>query len=241
MTNNLLEINITSSEQTGNVLFLILIAIALFAGLSYVVTGSLRSSGSEPVQKEIANVDASEVTNYAVSLRTAITRMKTVNNCLDTQISFEGPPFDGSDVNYVNPSAPVNFFCHVFHQSGGGAVRQTPPPGVNDGSDYVFTGRLPVGALGVAGDPELIMILPNAILNACISVNMRAGGNLTQNPPQDSGDAIFAGQFFQGNYTAGDIIENSGQSLNDEPVACFEGGNNPAPGTYHIYYTLLER
>jgi len=102
-------------RQRGNVLFLILIAVALFAALSYAVTRSSRG-GSGNVSEDKLNLAASNILNYGASIKTAIMRIKITGGCADEQISFETPVHW---YNYANPNAPLDKRCHVFHPSGG--------------------------------------------------------------------------------------------------------------------------
>ena len=61
-------------SERGNVLFLILIAVALFAALSYAVTQSSRSGGGD-AGKETNLVNSAQLTQYPAGIRTAIVRM----------------------------------------------------------------------------------------------------------------------------------------------------------------------
>lgn len=104
--------------QSGNVLFLILIAVVLFAALSYAITQSSRGSHSG-VSNEKLQLQASKILQYSTALENAIMRMQVYNGCTDAQISFEHSPFNGSDTTYDNPTSPSDFSCHVFHPNGG--------------------------------------------------------------------------------------------------------------------------
>lgn len=105
-------------SEHGNVLFLILIAVMLFAALSYAVTSSTRS-GSGSTERENERLNSSSMANYIVGLKSSVTRL-IAHGCQTSELSFERSPFDGSDTDYVNPSSPSDFSCHVFHPNGGG-------------------------------------------------------------------------------------------------------------------------
>lgn len=102
-------------KNEGNVLFLILIAVALFAALSYAVTQTSRS-GDGGIDKDKARLAASEIAQYASSIEQAITRLKVLNRCKDTEINFE----NGVDAGYANTGAPADDRCDVFSPAGGG-------------------------------------------------------------------------------------------------------------------------
>lgn len=122
-------------KQSGNVLFLILIAVALFAALSYAVTKSTSGSGTN-VSKEKASLSAGVNDNCTASVEMAIMRVKQINGCDTAQISYELP--GGGN---ANPSAPSSKKCHLFHPSGGGTV----PCGAHATVSSVPTGTITLG------------------------------------------------------------------------------------------------
>lgn len=111
---------ITRNEQ-GNALFLILIAVALFAALSYAVTQSGRGGGG--VDREQALISASQITQYGAGLRTTVTRM-VITGSGATELEFDS---DGTD--------SAN---EVFHADGGGAVDQAPPTSAGTATSYSY-------------------------------------------------------------------------------------------------------
>lgn len=96
-----------SKAQSGNALFIILIAVALFATLSYAVTSSSRSG--DGVDEELATLDQAELENYQANIDLAVKRL-IFAKC-------------GSNIDYTPPSEQLagDKSCHVFHVQGGGA------------------------------------------------------------------------------------------------------------------------
>lgn len=112
------------SKQSGNVLFMILIAVVLFAALSYAVTNGTRT-GASNAQTEKEQIERAVGHSCETQLNTALTRLRTFNGCTTEQISYELP--DGSN---SNPNAPSDKSCHIFHVNGAGAspcsMNETP-------------------------------------------------------------------------------------------------------------------
>ncbi|MGM0423221.1 MAG: hypothetical protein ACQEQL_09025, partial [Pseudomonadota bacterium] len=103
------------SSQKGNALFLILIAVALFAALSYAVTQSGRDAAGIEEEQELLDAGVAQQCEGAVNH--AIKRVKTLNGCQPDQISYE---IEGG-IN-VNDDAPADESCHLFRENGGGAT-----------------------------------------------------------------------------------------------------------------------
>ena len=115
----------------GNVLFLILIAVAMFAALAYAVTQST-GGGVVDISSEKSEMDVAKIENYEAAVNAALWRLKLANGCLDEEVSYETPAGD-----YENPLSPVDYRCHVFRPEGGGVP---------------YTGFVPAGA--VDNDPD---------------------------------------------------------------------------------------
>lgn len=99
----------------GNVLFLILIAVALFAGLGYAVTTSLNTAPAK-VEDEKQKLDQAVLNNCEAAINLALLRLRNMGDCSDDEINYEMP--DGSN---ANPNAPADDHCNVFHPAYGGA------------------------------------------------------------------------------------------------------------------------
>ena len=119
------------ARQSGNVLFLILIAVALFAALSYVVVQSSRS-GSGAIASEKDRLAASEIFNYVTAVQSGLLRLQ-LSGCKENQISFSNPVDDAAAIaeswakNYMNPNAPADHSCDIFHPNGANVIRKNVP------------------------------------------------------------------------------------------------------------------
>ena len=100
-------------SESGNVLFLILIAVALFAALSYAVTQSTRSGGGS-ADREQAILSGASMTQYPAALRTSLIRM-ILSGTAATELEFNPPSGFGALTTTAQG---------VFHPTGGGAVYQ---------------------------------------------------------------------------------------------------------------------
>lgn len=242
------------NKNAGNVLFLILIAVALFAALSYAVTQSSRSSG-DGVTKDKARLVASEIIQYATRVEQAVSRMRVIGRCTDTQINFNNAVV----LTYNNTTAPSDGRCDVFGMNGGTLIFQGPPKNATtNGNNWVFNGANTVSNVGTGAQnassavcpgsdatacSELVMILQNIDKTVCLEINKKLGipERSAGNPPQDNGSVNMSS--FVGTYAAttalGDVPAQA--HLHGKLSGCFEGDSTPAAGTYHYYHVLLTR
>lgn len=135
-------------NSAGNVLFLILIAVALFAALSYAVTSSSRSSGGS-VSREKMNAAFSEIQNVVTAHRTAFQRM-VMSGIDPMNISAYDCPNGWGVVEgeycYPNPNCTSNA-CLLYHPQGGGLTRYNfkklhPELSTTLTGDVVLTGAM---------------------------------------------------------------------------------------------------
>ena len=161
--------------ETGNVLFIILIAVALFAALSYAVTQSTRGGGAG-ADKESNLVDSAVLQQFTAGLRGAITRM-TVNGVAQTDLEFN-PPSDFS--NLTSPSVGV------FHPTAGTIIYELSPTGVMDqaGSNpdgkWIFTMNFEVKNIvtnvpGSSDGNDILAMLPGVKKVICEQINLKLG------------------------------------------------------------------
>ena len=211
-----------SARSNGNVLFLILIAVALFAALSYAVTQSTRSGGGN-TSAEKGELNAAALNNYVLTLRTAMTRLRITNGCSREKLSFEPPPFSGSGV-YFNPNAPTDKSCHIFHPNGGG-VAELKPNAAGGISSIAYTANL--GAPGTT--LNFLVIVHGPSLEMCKALNKAASFNTPSFNPTTPG---YYGQFdaFNGSFTAGGGIDVASGT----ETACLTGVGSGTPDIFYF-------
>lgn len=125
------------SNRSGNVLFLILIAVALFAALSYAVTSSNKGGGSG-ITKDKAKLLAAELVQYTTQIEQTVTRLRLMNQCSDTDLSFYtgSYPYTGGYFVPDDGVIPPVSKCNIFHVDGGGMSAQQVPEGIGTLVDY---------------------------------------------------------------------------------------------------------
>lgn len=236
-------------KERGNVLFLILIAVALFAALSYVVTQSTRSGGGS-TEREKNILSGAQMTQYPTALRTAIIRM-VLSGVAAENIKFNAPASFGSiSVNQL-----------VFHPQGGGASFQMGPQELsatnNSQLPWFFNGSFYVPGIGMdtAGGNEIIAFLPGISQGICKQVNEELGVNLGACTPDVTGGEIPAANLAQASIEAQMIDNYVLPAAIQTPLACdgASAANNAflrqsagcfhttTPSRYVFYSVLLER
>jgi len=221
------------SEQ-GGIIVWIMVMVALFAALSYAVSQGSRS-GTQSISSEQANLAATEILDYAAAVRRVVQELQ-INGCADTEISFQANGNSG----YVNPNAPSDNSCHVFHPSGGG---------INASPDDSFE---TMDSITYVGASDLLGIGTNCTDPACADLYIRfrfigvAGQSLcgvlnekmghTSLNPAPSTSHMLGAPIFQGTYGTheANTIDFDGKS-----AACFNYSINT--DTNLFYFTLIAR
>lgn len=229
------------SHESGSALVYILIAITLFAALSFAVAQMMRGGGS--TNDELRRLQATEILQFGRSLRSAAQGME-IDGIIDTEISFE----TATVVGYANAGCGGDS-CKIFSPAGGGMnysepvaadwLDQSQSAEANFGQ-WVFSGDNAVTGVGTAAS-DLLVMLPWVTRTLCIEINDLLGvTNPGGTPPQDSGNADVSTKF-TGTYAASQSIGGGDPEIEGQRAGCFEGAGTPAAGTYHFFQVLIAR
>lgn len=239
-------------SQAGSAIIIILVAIAMFAALSFAVGNMMRSGSAEKLSEERAELVAGEIIDYARQIKQAVQSIRIASGCDETEISFTQT--SGDDYEH---SPVARDECKIFHVNGAGVTYNAPSANANDGSPWEFTGRATVYGIGTTNTgancpdcAELIAALYGIPDSVCLAINEQFGESSI---PQDSGDVNI--DRFAGAYATSSQIDNiNGCSTNAvascpgsawensvlwaKPTGCFQ---EVATGNNVFYQVLLAR
>lgn len=242
------------TDQNGNILFLILLAVVLFAALAYAVTSSMRGGGKN-ASSETVQANAAAIMQYASLMNNTITRLRLSNDCKDEQISFYNPIASG----YAEAHSPASKKCHVFDPSGGGLTWMAPNPkwldasksAASDYDQFLFLARTCIGLMGSgtmacyseSNTRELIMFLPYVTYETCLEIQKKVydGSIKTDN------DGVAHTVKYDGNLSTSPGIALQNGNPPHLPTGCLAAtgtGNNaylPYSDAYVFYHVLVSR
>ncbi len=226
-----------TNNEEGNVLFLILIAVALFAALSYAVTQS-SSAGTSGSDNETGTINASQLNLFPTTIRSQILRMRT-NNVQIIELEFN-PPSEFTNLSTTEVG--------VFHPQLGTPYSTAAPPLManEQQGQWYFNMHFEIENVGTSINNslegnDLVAFLPGIKENVCRSINRLSG--ITTMPTVNNGVYFTQStEYMDNNYSfptnetfigAPDLAGLSGQ-----PIGCFlEAASN----MYIYYAALIER
>lgn len=228
-------------QENGNVLFIILIAVALFAALNYAMSQTSRS-GTDSGSNERNLIDSSQINHYPALINTTLLRMM-MNKVDDTEFEFN-PPSDFNDL--TRPQVGV------FHTNGGGAAFQMAAANLmaNDQPGmWHFNGNFEIENLTQSipnsfDGNEIIAFLPGIKKQLCERINEEL--SISGVPNATNADYYNnAIEDMDSNYTppsSETIIGPAGSAslapLDHQPFGCY---HQTSSDSYIYYHVILER
>lgn len=107
------------SDQSGNAIIMILIAVVLFGALAYTFMRGAKS-GAGNLTAQQAKMSAQELQNFFSSIDRAVQKLR-LKGCSENDISFASPNDTAAYVtDNDSATAPPDKSCHVFDANGGG-------------------------------------------------------------------------------------------------------------------------
>lgn len=245
-----------NNAQSGNILFFLLVAIALFAALGFTVSNMIRSERPQSFDQERAGLLAGEILALGNNYRQAVQDLRISNGCEDEDISFEH-----ADLSGYTHSPVADDDCKVFGFSGGAGLSYVAPPAEWLDStqsaktrygEIVFSGEVCVAGLpdgawnGCDSDSidneELLMIVPFVKKDICLRINDDLG---ITNPGDDApvDDGCSWSNVFDGTYSDAESLGAASGELESKLQGCYRHDSNCGThdGTYHVYQTLIRR
>lgn len=230
------------SAIRGNALFLILIAVALFAALAYAVTVSDRDKGS--ISKEKMILSTARMTQFMAIVHAKIELM-TAGGLPLNQLKVNNDLTVSTGGALLTPAmgTPADPAPYLFHPQGGGVTPIvftdiTKPCTACGSSDtavgnfvFLWANFVGVGTSSIATGADLSLGVPGLTNDACIEINKRF------NPAM--GTTIPVYDFMTARFTAApdqpSLGLSSGTGLNGAQDFCFRESYTGARNFYvHI-------
>jgi hypothetical protein len=224
-----------TAQENGNVFFYILIAIVLFAALSYAVSRN-RGGNTNIYTQEQAKLAAQEIIEHGNTVANAVQKLR-LRGCSDAEISFENTVIGG----YTNGT---NTSCQVFHTDGGNInvpnfnqnFYDSSAPALNEIS---FNGENNIIGLA-SSDAELISYVSRLDQNICDTINqtLNVVNSYSDADGLDAGDNTHN---FTGTYSTTPETLCDGTADNTYAGCCFESTGCDTGSCYHFYQVLIAR
>lgn len=224
-------------QERGSAIFYILIAVALFGAMGFVVSGMMRGSGSaESISDERQGIYAAEIISYAQQVRDTVKDIQISTDCEVEDISFENNFVSGYEHTPVATDECKIFTRAAYVEPNTDWLDASQSAAATYG-EYVFTAATPIDGIGQdsgSGQGNDIAIVLNYVRDEiCTGINDKAGiTNVGNAPPIDAGTmdttTKFTGTFAAAN--AIDAPETFGQ-----PYGCVQN----AGGTFNAFYYVL--
>ncbi len=170
-------------KQQGNVLFLILMAVALFAMITFVVSQSNRDANTVP--RERARIMSSQIITFATQIEQTVMRARTAMRIPEWGLDFS----DGNAPSQSESNAYCTTTdCRIFTENGGSigsvrldrnfiedAYRNANPGYGDDETQETYFSIIEITNIGTH-QPDVVMRIPGINNTVCEQINMSLWG-----------------------------------------------------------------
>lgn len=235
------------NRRAGNVLFIILIAVMLFAALAYAISNSNR--GSMTADRERGTLSGTDLMAYGSAIEKAVARI------LSEEVSENGLGFantvwkqyDGTDVETSAMFAGcTSAKCRVFDPAGGGLEARTfTAQSVSGVATDVQSGHGVVYSMKVTGvgttAHDLVLMIAVIDQNTCKQINNTLNiTNPSDVPPSDSWvGAVRYASSFTGPNNATDEIGDSATQIAGKTAGCITRASGSYGANDNYFYQVL--
>ncbi len=210
------------SPQSGNVLFYILLCIALFAALGYAFSRG-GTGGAQTISDEKAKLVAAELIAYGNLVADTVSKLR-LRGCTESVFEFSTSDYqlsDGTNANTINSNAPSDGKCSLFDIRGGNITPKIFKEGFNGVSSganskpgharfraFQVANIGTTGASGTASANDLIISFSFLDKNICLAINKILGiDNPGGDPPVPTSTSLSGVSLYtNGSYVGPGII-----------------------------------
>ena len=231
-----------TSTQSGSVFFVILLAIAMFAGLSYAVMKNSRGSQAG-LTTEQSKLAALEIIEKADAVAKTVQTLR-LRGCTENQIDFDTPVV--GHTNFNNPQAPSDKSCDVYRMEGGKLNYYTPPQTYHDTVNFTHQPGYASDAnasFDIAGTPtkatDLTLYVYELKKDICVAINKIQSIDTESNGDVSTETYDSWWKYFDGTYRTGvnSIGDGAGVKHANRTMACFKDSGS----SYTFYRVLIAR
>ncbi len=224
---------VNEPTERGNVFFVILLGVTLFASLSVALLKMDR--GSTNISKEAVEVAASKTLRYVAQLKQSVDFLYQ-DGVSEADIRFAHP---SADAQYGDITTNTSY--QVFAETGGGLAYTKPLADISSADiDYEFFGFSAAPQVGT-DEADLMVVVRNVKESVCNRLNEMVGYDKGATIPSDSSTCVYSSTTsdkFTGTFATGGDINDMGTTDYRLPAyqACVACGSD-----YHFYSVLIER
>jgi hypothetical protein len=237
------------SKISGNILFIILIAIGLFAALGSVVMDG--ESTTNKISEDKAKIYAQDILAYANAMEGAVQRMLD-RGVSENDLCFDFDEYPGGNADYEH-AACSETKNRVFHPSGGGMRHRTPDADYFDSAfntdfrtgQYLISAQSEVYGIPQASQSEtdmqeLILFTHGLKKEICTQINNHLNKDNPGGIPPEEGGSVSRNNstiYFVGSYTVAGF--NISGKLSDHARYCVQSSGTGNFQNGYVYYHVL--